>query len=456
MNFYTECKLCSKFSFPDFRLCAGAYAAAAGTSANPKAIDLCENCVETVLTLCLPTEPETLQEPEECLALGEPRAVGHRLVLSNNLKKWLSLDGVKLIKKTVDEFEDAKQHPNDCSTVFQEALKRHCIAVIKTCLRDEDITGCAAGFCITDTFLGGNRGNDDETAAALASLEQQIGMPIREKPKTPALKPNEVQVTILSRRKGRRLSNAPFGQGMTKTGPVTPATITPLRKNGATPVMGTPTGTPGVLKVTPAPVAAAAAAAAKKKVNESEENSQEESVSAIQSFLDATSGDVNNDKGNNKKTSPAKTANSTPTAAAASDNATKSSERGRRTSGRIVGTSGAVRDLSMVTLTPNGVVKKVVQRRRSNRNKDEEGVSDEEADSETQVNQEAKTTETESKKSPKKREDTDFEPPSKKPHLEESPSPEKSQKGGGGGSGEDTTPGSRTRRNRKEKKIFDL
>ena len=40
LNAYTECRLCSKFCFPDFRL-----------AGNP-GIELCENCVETVLTLC--------------------------------------------------------------------------------------------------------------------------------------------------------------------------------------------------------------------------------------------------------------------------------------------------------------------------------------------------------------------------------------------------------------------
>ena len=69
---------------------------------------MCENCVETVLTLCLPSEPECLDVPEECLALKDERNVGHRLVLASDLKKWLSLDGVNLIKKTVEEFDRVK------------------------------------------------------------------------------------------------------------------------------------------------------------------------------------------------------------------------------------------------------------------------------------------------------------------------------------------------------------
>ena len=58
LSAYTECRLCGKFCFPDFRL-----------SGAQQKIDLCENCVETVLTLCLPSDPEVLEVGEECLAL---------------------------------------------------------------------------------------------------------------------------------------------------------------------------------------------------------------------------------------------------------------------------------------------------------------------------------------------------------------------------------------------------
>ena len=69
-------------------------------------IELCENCVETVLTLCLPSEPEALEVAEECLALRQEKSLGHRLVLASNIKKWLSVDGVNLIKKTVEGFDN--------------------------------------------------------------------------------------------------------------------------------------------------------------------------------------------------------------------------------------------------------------------------------------------------------------------------------------------------------------
>ncbi len=280
LNLYTECKLCSKFSFPDFRLAAGTSAAATGDEMT-KPVQLCENCVETVLSLCLPTEPECLQEPEECLALGETRVMGHRLVLSNNLKKWLSLDGVNLIKKTVDDFDETKHV--DCGNIFQDGLKRHAIAVLKTCQKDEDITNCAAGFCITDSFLNIDR--KDETAAALASLERQIGMPIKQAGRD--LKPNEIQVTILARRPKKTTPK------MTTSLPrvAHPSHVTPQR----TYVRRTPTTTPvtrtnngtvinvgeKIRKTIPTTTASGTTAS-------SSAGDEEETVSAIQSFLDAT------------------------------------------------------------------------------------------------------------------------------------------------------------------------
>ncbi len=223
--------------------------------------------------------------------------MGHRLVLSNNAKKWLSLDGVNLIKKTVDDFEETKHA--DCGNIFQDALKRHGIAVLKTCQRDEDITTCSAGFCITDSFLNIDR--KDETAAALASLEKQIGMPIKQAPGgAPGaggreLKPNEIQVTILARR--------PKPQPAAAASAGFPRVITPGRVGGGV--------TGGYLKRTPQPqhvplkstvlnvgektkrggVAAASPAKAAAAAASSED---EETVSAIQSFLDSTSGKEGN------------------------------------------------------------------------------------------------------------------------------------------------------------------
>jgi hypothetical protein len=99
---------------------------------------MCENCVETVLTLCLPSEPECLEIAEECLALKDERTIGHRLVLASDLKKWLSLDGVNLIKKTVEGFD--RQRGSEFSPAFQDGVRQHMLAVLKTCQNDEVTT----------------------------------------------------------------------------------------------------------------------------------------------------------------------------------------------------------------------------------------------------------------------------------------------------------------------------
>ena len=63
LDYYAECRLCSKFSFPDFRLTA-----AIKTKAG---VALCENCCETILSLCVPSEPERLSgKGDVCLLLG--------------------------------------------------------------------------------------------------------------------------------------------------------------------------------------------------------------------------------------------------------------------------------------------------------------------------------------------------------------------------------------------------
>jgi hypothetical protein len=118
LNSYMECRLCSKFCFPDFRL-------------GSTGIEMCESCVETVLTLCLPSDPECLEVPEECLALKDARTIGHRLVLATDQKKWLSLDGVNLIKKTVEEFD--RSRTSECSSAFSDGVRQHLLAVLKTC-----------------------------------------------------------------------------------------------------------------------------------------------------------------------------------------------------------------------------------------------------------------------------------------------------------------------------------
>jgi hypothetical protein len=95
--------------------------------------------------------------------------------LASDLKKWLSLDGVNLIKKTVEEFDRAKA--TECSTVFSDGIRQHLLAALKTCQNDDDITTAVAGFCVTDDFLSpasAHSNVDSETAAALASLQEQV------------------------------------------------------------------------------------------------------------------------------------------------------------------------------------------------------------------------------------------------------------------------------------------
>ena len=195
LNAYNECRLCSKFCFPDFRL-----------AGNP-GIELCENCVETVLTLCLPSEPEALEVAEECLALRQDKSLGHRLVLASNVKKWLSVDGVNLIKKTVEGFDNVKSA--DCGSFFSDALKQHLVANLKTCQNDADITAAVTGFAVTDSFFASSKVHsdeakaDEETAAALASLSAQIGMPIRQaggQAGRPGARQKQIEVKILARR----------------------------------------------------------------------------------------------------------------------------------------------------------------------------------------------------------------------------------------------------------------
>ena len=54
------------------------------------------------------------------------------------------------------------------------------------CHNDPEITAAVTGFCVTDDFFASSKVHseeakaDEETAAALASLSAQIGMPIKQ------------------------------------------------------------------------------------------------------------------------------------------------------------------------------------------------------------------------------------------------------------------------------------
>ena len=166
-----------------------------------------------------------------------------RLVLANNVKKWLSLDGVNLIKKTVEEFNSNSNsifsRIADCGPIFSEALKQHLLANLKTCYSDEDITTAVTGFTVTEDFFKNAKytGRDAETAAALASLQEQTDMSIREADSSNRniiirrrLPERQIEVKILERRPpGSKKTPIPI-----RIGP--PLRGSP-RSTGASPIM---------------------------------------------------------------------------------------------------------------------------------------------------------------------------------------------------------------------------
>ena len=141
LDYYAECRLCSKFSFPDFRLTAAIK--------NKEGVALCENCCETILSLCVPSEPEKVAgKGDVCLLLGVEKNVGHRLVLSNNTKKWISAEGVAKIK-AVNEISNSCQLPDYSSSLVQ-LLKSHLQAVSERAWSDSSCMTARAGFCVVN------------------------------------------------------------------------------------------------------------------------------------------------------------------------------------------------------------------------------------------------------------------------------------------------------------------
>ena len=168
LDYYAECRLCSKFSFPDFRLTA-----AIKTKAG---VALCENCCETILSLCVPSEPERLTgRGDVCLLLGVEKPIGHRLVLSNNTKKWISAEGVAKIK-AVSEISTSCAMP-DYSTSLVQLLKSHLQAVSERAWTDSSCMTARAGFCVTST-------TPDLTNSKQAPIEVKVSIK-PPKPKTP-------------------------------------------------------------------------------------------------------------------------------------------------------------------------------------------------------------------------------------------------------------------------------
>ena len=402
--------------------------------------------------------------------------MGHRLVLANNVKKWLSLDGVNLIKKTVEEFNSSSNSVfsrlADCGPIFSEALKQHLLANLKTCYSDEDIVTAVTGFSVTDDFFRNAKytGRDAETAAALASLQEQIDVPIREADSANRniiirrkLPERQIEVKILERRPpgskktpipiriGPPLRGAPRGQQRLSNG-----MVVDLGSNRRSLVIS-PSGQ--ISNVIRSPQISNQIVGAA--------DHTEESVSAIQSFINET-----------KPTSPSVRITSTATGVVnikAVNEATPIMPQAQvirqiptstpRPRGRPPKTPqsapdfGSVRNMkgvSMVTLTAGGIIKKVTppvgKRKRvvgPDLDSDDEGDSDDLYDEDEEDSMEAAISQNGSKKI--KKEDREYRPPRK---LDES----------GDMTSNDLLDSStasdsdlnRSKRQRKEKKIFDL
>jgi len=500
LSAYTECRLCSKFCFPDFRLSGAA-----------KKIDLCENCVEAVLTLCLPSDPEVLEVGEECLALKEERVVGHRLVLANNVKKWLSLDGVNLIKKTVEEFNSSSNSVfsrlSDCGPIFSEALKQHLLANLKTCYSDEDIATAVTGFSVTEDFFRNSKytGRDAGTAAALASLQEQVDLPIREADSTNRniiirrkIPERQIEVKILERRPqinkktpipirmGPPLRGTPRGRGGGVVS-ATPAGTGAGVSNGGGMIidMGGVAGRGGkALVISPSgsitqrntTASPARVVSASGIINED----TEESVSAVQSFINETSTPVH------KTPSPSVRITSTATGVvnikAVSEPTSQvirqiptTTPRGRGrppkaltqttstpiSADAVVGSVRNMKGVSMVTLTAGGIIKKVTPQVVSAKRKRPDLDSDDEGDSDDLFDEDLDDLEGQRllaggvvNNGDKKQEDRDYRPPRK---LD----PDSSGGNISISGAEDSMNSSdsklnTSKRQRKEKKIFDL
>ena len=503
LSAYTECRLCSKFCFPDFRL-----------SGASKKIDLCENCVETVLTLCLPSDPEVLEVGEECLALKEEKVVGHRLVLANNVKKWLSLDGVNLIKKTVEEFNSSSNSVfsrlSDCGPIFSEALKQHLLANLKTCYSDEDIATAVTGFSVTEDFFRNSKytGRDAETAAALASLQEQVDLPIREADSTNRniiirrkIPERQIEVKILERRPqmgkkntipiriGPPLRGTPRGRGGGVSGNVSNGGGSMIIERGMIggsnrALVISPSGSV-TQKTTPGRVVSAS------NIIGAVEDT-EESVSAIQSFINETSTTV--PQVVQKTPSPSvritSTASGVVNIKAVSDvvpqtvqaqvqaqvirQVPTTTPRGRGrppkiqaqmqahavtstpiSADAVVGSVRNMKGVSMVTLTAGGIIKKVTphvvsaKRKRPDLDSDDEGDSDDLYD-EDDLEDDLGIDPAGNPPNGAKKGDGDYRPPRKVGDPDSS-----------GGQGDDSMNSSdnqlnSSKRQRKEKKIFDL
>ena len=301
------------------------------------------------------------------------------------------------------------------STVFSDGIRQHLLAALKTCQNDADITTAVAGFCITDDFLTpapastGQNATDSETAAALASLQEQVGVPIKYAEEKKPAKERQIEVKILARRPPNSTKKTPIP---IRFGSKFSANFKRVIKNGTVIDLGSPSASSNPTisaSKTASPVAANTSKviylnSAKKTVNE-EESSQEESVSAIQSFLEETSPEKSTTTiidgkevrvpAGIKITSAGKgvvNIRAITDARQGTASAVKSTTRvpltvtpSKTTASSVIGKKvGSVRGMpgvSMVTLTAGGIIKKVSDAKNPFASRSDEDDFDDEGDS---------------------------------------------------------------------------
>jgi len=220
LDYYSECRLCSKFSFPDFKLTAAIRA--------KDGVALCENCCETILSLCVPSEPEKVSgRGEVCLLLGIEKNTGHRLVLSNNSKKWISADGVDKIQ-AVSELAASSSIP-DYGTSLVQLLRSHLQAVSERAWSDPSCLVARAGFCVSDPQKDLGQQLDEVTGQPRQNpIEVKVSIrPPKPKTPPPKLMITSVQARGIIQKTGSAQSSGASSSASTSTASPSPVSVTP-------------------------------------------------------------------------------------------------------------------------------------------------------------------------------------------------------------------------------------
>jgi len=131
---------------------------------------------------------------------------GHRLVLSNNSKKWISADGVEKIQ-AVSEVAASAAIP-DYGTTLVQLLKSHLQAVAERAWTDSSCMTARAGFCVSDPTM--DQTMLDEMTGQPKQAPIEVKVTIRPpKPKTP---PPKLMITPVQ---GARLGNQKMSKSQT-------------------------------------------------------------------------------------------------------------------------------------------------------------------------------------------------------------------------------------------------